>query len=74
METNKLKDVGNMRIIKFGEFILRNSLSYAPNWNGKIFFGMMLIFVGINLLKLPQKIKLECPKIYFILNFKLFCS
>lgn len=52
MEINKLKDVGNMCIIKFGEFILRNFLLYVLNWNGKIFFGMMLIFVGINLLKL----------------------
>lgn len=61
METNKLKDVGNMRIIKFGEFILRNSLSYAPNWNGKIFFGMMLIFVGINLLKVTAENKIGVP-------------
>lgn len=41
---------------------------------GKVFLGMLSIFVGMNLLKSLQNIKLECPKIYVIFNFKLFCS
>lgn len=61
-------------IIKLGELILRNSLSYAPIWNGKKYFWHVFNFVDINVLKLLQSIKLECLKFYltFTLNYFVF--
>ena len=63
-----------MCIIKHGELILSNSLSYVLNWNGKNISGHVVNICSMNLLKLLQNIKLECPKIYVIFNLKLFCS
>ena len=70
----QIKRCQKMCIIKHGELILSNSLSYVLNWNGKNISGHVVNICSMNLLKLLQNIKLECPKIYVIFNLKLFCS